>query len=153
MLGGLIRGDAGEESIDDDRAVVRAHCLHRALLFVGFAHQPQVIQTSAGPIDVSQYVLPDGSLPIFCITDNSDDGSDHGKIHMVHGCEACQITATVVIPAPSDVPSYHPPMSSEVAFDGTIDVFSRPLFPRMSVRRGRLNPYRSPEPAGAFVPA
>jgi hypothetical protein len=100
-----------------------------ALLFVGFAHQPPVIQTSAGPIDVSQYVLPDGSLPIFCITDNSDDGTDHGRMHMVHGCEACQIAASVVVPAPSDVPGFKAPMSTAVSFHGAENDFSRPLFP------------------------
>lgn len=108
--------------------LVRIFCAV-VLLFVGFAHQPPVIQTSAGPIDVSQYVLSDGSLPIFCITDNGDDGTAHGKMHMVHGCEVCQIVASVVIPAPSDVPGYRAPMSLAVAFRGIVDLFSRPLFP------------------------
>lgn len=102
-----------------------------ALLFVGFAHQAPVIRTSAGTVDVSQYVLPDGTLPIFCITDNDadDDGQTHGKMHMVHGCDACQIGASVLLPEPADATGR--PMQFVASATPRLEMhtFFRPLFP------------------------
>lgn len=70
-----------------------------ALLFVGFAHQPVAFAQSQPP-DLSAYALPDGTLPIFCLTDTG--GSQKGK-HL-HGqpCEACRIGAAALLPAPAD---------------------------------------------------
>jgi hypothetical protein len=112
-----------------------------ALLFVGFAHQIPVIHAASGVVDVSEYVLPDGSLPVFCITDNGDDGADHGKMRMVHGCEACQMAASIVLPIPSDAPGYRVSISPVVAFQGAASEFHRPLFPPNT---GPTGPPQSP---------
>lgn len=100
-----------------------------ALLFVGFAHQPPVIRTSSGTIDVSQYILPDGSLPVFCITDNGDGGQEPGKMHMVHGCEACQISASILIPAPADATGQALQFAAVASQNTAIEIFRRPLYP------------------------
>jgi hypothetical protein len=100
-----------------------------ALMLVGFAHQPPVINTSSGTIDVSQYVLPDGSLPIFCITDNGGDEQSRGKMHMVHGCDACQITASILLPMPADEAGHAMQFAAAIPVVMTMDVFGRPLYP------------------------
>ncbi|MDK4705620.1 hypothetical protein PH562_25485 [Rhizobium sp. CNPSo 4062] len=71
-----------------------------ALLFVGFAHQP-IIATAdeISPIELAQYRLPDGSLPILCITYKDADGKVHGKAY-APGCEACRIASAAMLPTP-----------------------------------------------------
>jgi len=71
-----------------------------ALLFVGFAHQPVVATADEiSPLEIAQYRLPDGSLPILCITYKDADGKVHGKAY-APGCEACRIASAAVLPTP-----------------------------------------------------
>ncbi len=71
-----------------------------ALLLVGFAHQPIVaIADEVSPIELAQYRLPDGSLPILCITYKDADGKVHGKAY-APGCEACRIASAAMLPTP-----------------------------------------------------
>jgi hypothetical protein len=71
-----------------------------ALLLVGFAHQPVVATADEiSPLELAQYRLPDGSLPILCITYKDADGKVHGKAY-APGCEACRISSAAVLPAP-----------------------------------------------------
>ena len=70
-----------------------------ALLFVGFAHQPATLARSA-PVDLSAYALPDGTLPIFCLTDT--DGSPKGGHPHAQPCDACRIGASTLLPSPAD---------------------------------------------------
>ena len=71
-----------------------------ALLFVGFAHQPIVATADEiSPIELAQYRLPDGSLPVLCITYKDADGKVHGKAY-APGCEACRIASAAMLPAP-----------------------------------------------------
>ena len=71
-----------------------------ALLFVGFAHQPVVATADEiSPLEIAQYRLPDGSLPILCITYKDADGKVDGKAY-APGCEACRIASAAVLPTP-----------------------------------------------------
>lgn len=71
-----------------------------AILFMGFAHQPAASR-EIGPLDVSAYALPDGSIPVFCISDSGDGQKDR---HFVfHGCDACRIGASILLPSPADM--------------------------------------------------
>lgn len=81
------------------------HCMVRvlctlALLFVGFAHEPAVGQQRPIPAtELAQYVLPDGTLPGLCLS--SRHGKDsHGEGDRRSGCEACRLSAAVLLPAP-----------------------------------------------------
>jgi hypothetical protein len=76
-----------------------------AILFVGFAHQPPAI-AEASPFDIASYALPDGSLPILCVTESDSDGSqkDKGKHSHAQDCEACRIGASTLLPQPADDP-------------------------------------------------
>ncbi|MFK0161949.1 hypothetical protein [Rhizobium sp. NPDC090279] len=71
-----------------------------ALLSVGFAHHPAISNAAELPsLELAQYRLPDGSLPIICTTEKTADGRQHGKTHML-GCEACRISAAALLPLP-----------------------------------------------------
>jgi len=76
-----------------------------ALLFVGFAHQvPALASDPTDPARFAAYILPDGTLPTLCVTLTDTDGkanTDH-KLHQ-QGCEACRISASVLLPVPNDV--------------------------------------------------
>ena len=70
-----------------------------ALLLLSFAHQP-VIRTDFAPLNLSAYLLPDGSLPILCFTaSNYKDGKfvDNGP------CQACRLAASITIPVAPDI--------------------------------------------------
>ncbi|MFK8250141.1 hypothetical protein [Ancylobacter terrae] len=43
-------------------------------------------------VDLSDYTLPDGTVPVLCLSP-SDDGSSSGIPHG-HGCEACRLAGT-----------------------------------------------------------
>ncbi|MGH7005186.1 MAG: hypothetical protein ACREIP_14680 [Alphaproteobacteria bacterium] len=82
----------------DWRLAVRMLCAV-ALLCVAFAHRPVSAAPSDAP-DLSAYALPDGSLPTLCLTDTGD-GDHHDKAWHGNGCEACRLSASVVLPVPA----------------------------------------------------
>lgn len=73
-----------------------------ALVLVAFAHRP--IDLGSGDFEIAHYVLPDGSYPVICVTDQTD-----GKARPGHGdhagssssCEACRIASSFLCPAPA----------------------------------------------------
>jgi hypothetical protein len=76
-----------------------------ALLFVGFGHQPIALAVATDtPLEIASYALPDGSLPVLCVT-ASDDGqkSDGKHAHPQQGCDACRISASTLLPSPPDL--------------------------------------------------
>ncbi len=72
------------------------------LLLVGFGHQP-IASAQDAPLDIAAYALPDGSLPILCVTVTDDTQKNDGKhTHAQQGCDACRISASVLLPSPPD---------------------------------------------------
>lgn len=92
-----------------------------ALLLVGSVHQlPARAAGASASIDLSEYVLPDGTVPVLCLSP-SDDGSSSGAPH-AHGCEACRLAATpeLLTPEyglfqPADYAVLRPPRLPEAA--------------------------------------
>lgn len=83
--------------------VVRILCVI-ALVSVGFAHQvPAATGEGGGPTDYAAYALPDGSLPTICVTITDDSGKASHDHADNHGCEACRISATAMLPSPADM--------------------------------------------------
>lgn len=74
-----------------------------ALVCLAFAHRPPAIGGLAGPsavqVDLSQYALPDGTLPVLCHPAAGDGHTDHKKV--ASGCEACRISAALLLPEPA----------------------------------------------------
>lgn len=70
-----------------------------ALLFVGFAHQP-ASATAPTALELTQYVLPDGTLPDICLNDMVGGKAKHvGPVK----CEACRIAGAMLMPEPADL--------------------------------------------------
>lgn len=72
-----------------------------ALLCIGFAHKSPLVGNPIPIQELASYTLPDGTVPSLCL-----DG-DHGKTkpdghHASTGCEACRLSASVILTAPAD---------------------------------------------------
>lgn len=80
------------------RMAVRAICTI-ALMLTAFAHKPVALANYDGG-NLAAYVLPDGSLPILCLTDLDGDGRPDGV--STH-CEFCRIASSVDLPEPPTV--------------------------------------------------
>ena len=113
-----------------------------ALVFVGFGHQPSAFAADQlSPADLSQYALPDGSLPTLCVTVTDDSGQTHGKIVHLIGCEACSISAAVLLPRPLDVVGVRIGFRATTELPPRTEAFYRQLFPPNSGPRAPpLNP-------------
>jgi hypothetical protein len=113
---------------------VRILCV-LALLFVGLAHKPPAV---AGPIsaaELAQYILPDGSMATLCLP--SEDGkTHHGSHDQGSGCEACRLSASVLLPVPADIGGE--PVRHDI--DRVVllrsEAFYRQLFPPNTAPRG-----------------
>ncbi|MBY3135360.1 hypothetical protein [Rhizobium laguerreae] len=101
-----------------------------ALVFVGFAHQlPAAAAGEFDPAKLAQYALPDGTLPTLCVTTTDKSGQDqHDKAHS-HGCEACRISTSILLRAPTDIAGAAIPFSAAVELPIRTEAFHRQLFP------------------------
>ncbi|MBK3745940.1 hypothetical protein G3A39_43110 [Paraburkholderia aspalathi] len=47
-------------------------------------------------------MLPDGTIPIICVTDPSDPGKGQHPLRHIFGasCDACRISSAIICPAP-----------------------------------------------------
>jgi hypothetical protein len=68
---------------------------------VGWAQKP--LAASSFSVAFAAYVLPDGKLPTLCITDNGPDTSTPGEAARSHGCDACRLAATILLPLPPEI--------------------------------------------------
>lgn len=69
-----------------------------ALMAAGLVHGPK--STTAAPADFASYTLPDGTLPVLCLT--SDRGGGLPKAGHDERCAACIINAGF-LPVPADM--------------------------------------------------
>ncbi len=118
-----------------EHCMVRALCT-LALLFVGFAHKPAMAAPwLPAATELAQYVLPDGTLPVLCLSSEhgkaSHDGQDKGS-----GCEACRLSASVLLPVPQA--GALEPILREIARSMPLraEAHHRQLFPPNTAPRG-----------------
>ncbi|HWU62316.1 MAG TPA: hypothetical protein VN112_09875 [Ensifer sp.] len=74
-----------------------------ALTMIGFAHKPVMADALPASIQYAAYTLPDGTLPVICVTVTGDEdmGSTAAKGGMgAYGCDACRLAATILVPEP-----------------------------------------------------
>ncbi|WLD96041.1 hypothetical protein PX860_10730 [Agrobacterium leguminum] len=118
-----------------EQCIVRTLCA-LALLLVGFAHKPPVLANSQIPLrEIAQYVLPDGTLPVLCLP--SEDGkAKHDHHDIGSGCEACRLTASVLLPAPADALGLPILREAERVTPTRVEAFYRQLFPPNTSPRG-----------------
>lgn len=100
-----------------------------ALLFVGFAHQvPERVSTGLDLSKFAEYILPDGTLPSLCITVKEGDSQKHHK-SASSNCEACRISASVLLPVPADVDGSHIEFITRTERPTYSEGFYRQLYP------------------------
>ncbi|MEQ1403911.1 hypothetical protein ABK249_03110 [Neorhizobium sp. Rsf11] len=87
-----------------ERLLVRIVCV-LALVMVGFGHKAPSLDSTWAAAEVAQYTLPDGNLPTLCVTVTDDEGGGSGKHESFKptGCEACRLSASVLLPTPTDM--------------------------------------------------
>ncbi|PWI50198.1 hypothetical protein B5K03_31785 [Rhizobium phaseoli] len=112
-----------------ERWTVRILCA-LALVFVGFSHQfPAISDSKLVQAELAQYTLPDGTLPTLCVTVTDASGKTQGKLAHLHGCEACRIGASVMLPAPADAIGGHVGFVVSAELPRRAEAFHRQLFP------------------------
>lgn len=79
-------------------AVIARLALVAVLVAAAFAHRPHANPSGLSLVSLAQYVLPDGTLPDFCLTGTGDHQSHHH-------CEFCLIAGGS---APPDCPAQAP---------------------------------------------
>lgn len=112
------------------KMAVHALCM-LALFAVGFAHK--VPTASASPLSASEiaaYTLPDGTFPVLCISDQAvlDHGHDH-KHKADNGCEACRISASILLPLPADTAGLLAKLDRKLTFPRLQEPVVARLFP------------------------
>ncbi|MCD2175550.1 hypothetical protein [Rhizobium sp. C4] len=73
-----------------------------ALTMIGFAHKPVEAAALPASVQYAAYTLPDGTLPVLCVTVTGDEdmsGSAKGAMHS-YGCDACRLAASILVPEP-----------------------------------------------------
>lgn len=99
-----------------------------ALLSLGMSHRVPVTTSLYPATELSNYVLPDGTIPELChsLDDEKTHGSGrHDTVAAV--CEACRIVAGILIPAPWDVTGASLPIELAIAFAAEDDLFVAPV--------------------------
>jgi len=115
--------------------IVRTICAI-ALLLVAFAHKPIVLDRPlVSASELSQYVLPDGTVPVLCLT-SEDGATKHAGRDLWSGCEACRLTASILLPVRADVAGL--PIVHQVRsfLPKPVKAFRRQLFTLNTAPRG-----------------
>lgn len=118
------------------KMAVHAFCM-LALFAVGFAHKvPSVSASPLTPSEIAAYTLPDGTLPVLCISDQalSDHDQDH-KHKPDSGCEACRISASILLPLPADTVGLLAKLERTLTFPRLQEPLVARLFPPNSAPR------------------
>lgn len=99
-----------------------------ALVCIGFAHRIPMANASPSAQELAAYSLPDGTLPVLCIT--QDDGSS-GKQSTISdkSCDACRLNASTDLPTPTvlGIPLVKP--VRQAVLPVRFEAFTRQLFP------------------------
>ncbi|MDT6939899.1 hypothetical protein RI570_07050 [Brucella pseudogrignonensis] len=111
-------------------------------MLVAFAHKP-VILASPEQLLLAEYVLPDGSYPVLCITDHAIDADGHDRNQHVHNstaCDACRISSAFLCPAPA-------PSTGATINIATADIIT----PSQPILRQQTYPPQAPPQAPPFA--
>ena len=119
------------------QVVVRALCV-LALLAVGFSHRaPAFASLALSTSEIAALTLPDGTVPELCLPGEMDDGkSQAGFTH----CEACLISASVLLPTPADITGKRLAAAVDVLLPPRVEAFYRQLFPPNAAPRAPPHP-------------
>ncbi|MGL3608820.1 hypothetical protein ACSV9I_20065 [Rhizobium sp. G187] len=106
-----------------------------ALVLLGLAHRPAgTVETSFSPAEIAALTLPDGTVPELCLPGTDADGKV--KPHVAKSdCEACRISATALLPEPSDTVGIRLAAAGEIILPKPAEAHYRQLFPPSSAPR------------------
>lgn len=99
-----------------------------ALFAVGFAHGAMPAVAGSSSAELAAYALPDGTLPVMCLAD-SGAGSEKSNVLSGKDCEACRLSASVLLPQPGFFPAYRLKSVNEFGVLPRPDAFVRRLYP------------------------
>lgn len=117
--------------------VIRALCVV-ALLAVGFGHRSPAFAVSLlSAEEVAAMNLPDGTLPELCLPVDGQAGK--GRFTAAP-CDACVISASVLLPTPADITGKRLSAASEVQLPPRVEAFHRQLFPPNAAPRAPPRP-------------
>jgi hypothetical protein len=110
------------------QAALRLICAF-ALCALAFAHTPIDARAFGIPLsEVAAYTLPDGTVPVLCLaTSGHDDHQRHSGLGP-NGCEACRLSAALLLPAASYVETVRTTLSAHLPLPPRLDVPGRPPF-------------------------
>lgn len=117
------------------------HCMVRvlctlALFFVGFAHDPAGARERTIPAsELAQYVLPDGTVADLCHSSGHDEDGHNGSDRS-SGCEACRLSASILLPAPQQGAGEPVPAGADPHVAFRTEAHYRQLFPPNTAPRG-----------------
>lgn len=102
-----------------------------ALVAIGFAHKvPTVSASPLTPSEIAAYTLPDGTLPVLCISDQAVSDHSHEHKHKTDGgCEACRISASFLLPLPTDTVGLAAKLDRKLTFPRLQEPLLARLFP------------------------
>lgn len=106
-----------------------------ALFCVGFAHKPPSIESAIPLSEIAAYILPDGTVPVLCLFHHDETGK-HQSPDFGNGCEACRITASIILPAPADSIGQAIFVATEIQLPIWHEAVYRQLFPPNTSPRG-----------------
>lgn len=86
-----------------------------ALLFLGLAHRPAVVIAQASPSELA-YQLPDGTAPDLCVPQGTEK-----RVVTYPACDACRLSASVILPPAPEVISYLAPAAAPVYVVPTLE--------------------------------
>ncbi len=110
----------------DWRLAVRMLCA-LALVFVAFAHKP-IDAAPSNQIDLAAYTLPDGTVPVLCLPGSNDQDIHKSAWHGT-GCEACRLSASVLLPVPPVTPGPRVQPAQSLAIQREAILIARSLYP------------------------
>jgi hypothetical protein len=114
------------------RMAVHIMCM-MALFAVGFAHKvPSLSASPLTPAEIVAYTLPDGTLPVLCISDQASSDHDHDQDHQHKadgGCEACRISASILLPLPTDTVGLIAKLDRKLTFQRVTEPVVARIFP------------------------
>lgn len=117
--------------------VIRALCVV-ALLAVGFGHRTPAFAVSLlSAEDVAAMTLPDGTLPELCLPVDGQAGKGQ---FTAAPCDACVISASVLLPTPADLTGERLCAASEVQLPPRVEAIYRQLFPPNAAPRAPPRP-------------
>lgn len=99
-----------------------------ALVMLSFAHRPpQAIAAQPTPVELASLTLPDGTVPVICSSD--EDGKAKPHAHLSTPCEACRLSAAVLLSEPAEQIGLSVPFTEKTVYTGKAQAFYRQIVP------------------------